>query len=93
MIDSRDAGLLEERIYRFLWDYGIGVPNQELTELLRSDDPLTGSWDGSETALLDTCEEMWRTNLSRWKPPEWPAEVTLALEELLARAKKEFYDT
>ena len=69
------------RHFRDLW----------IPELFRSDDPSTGPWDGSEAALLDTCEEMWRTNLSRWEPPEWPAEVTRALEELLARAKQEFH--
>ena len=69
------------RHFRDLW----------IPELFRSDDPFTGPWDGSEAALLDTCEEMWRTNLTRWKPPEWPAEVTRALEELLARARQEFY--
>jgi trimethylamine:corrinoid methyltransferase-like protein len=69
------------RHFRDLW----------IPELFRSDDPCTGPWDGSEAALLDTCEEMWRTNLIRWKPPEWPADVTRALEELLARAKQELH--
>lgn len=64
-----------------------------IPELFRSDDPFSGSWNGSETAILDTCEQMWRANLERWEPPEWPAEIPRALGELLDRAKRELHDS
>jgi trimethylamine:corrinoid methyltransferase-like protein len=64
-----------------------------IPELFRSDDPFSGSWNGQEEAILDSCEEMWRTNLSRWQPPQWPAEVTRALDELLERAGRELHDS
>lgn len=59
-------------------------------ELFRSDSPFEGAWDGSEKAILDTCEERWRSNLHRYEPPEWPAEKTRALEALLLRARRDF---
>ncbi|MBN2551231.1 MAG: trimethylamine methyltransferase family protein [Spirochaetales bacterium] len=63
-----------------------------IPELFRSDDPSSGPWDGSEAAILDTCEQMWLENLSRWEPPQWPAETTRALDELLKRAGEELRD-
>jgi trimethylamine:corrinoid methyltransferase-like protein len=61
-------------------------------ELFRSEDPFSGGWDGSEAAILDTCEQMWRDNLDRWEEPKWPAEVTRALDGLLERARRELGD-
>jgi len=58
-------------------------------DLFRSDDPAGGRWDGSEQAILDTCEQMWRANLTRWEPPKRPAEVLRALDALLHRAERE----
>ncbi len=49
-----------------------------------------GAWDGTEKAILDKCEEMWRANLAQWKPPEWPEEILRAMDALVLRAKKEF---
>jgi trimethylamine:corrinoid methyltransferase-like protein len=58
--------------------------------LFRSDSPFEGDWDGTEKAILDTCEETWRANLARWRPPEWPSDKKRAMDRLLARARKEF---
>jgi len=61
------------------------------SEFFRSDDPWGGgSWDGTEKAILDRCEEKWRSNLGAWKPPEWPEDTIRAMDGLVARAKKEF---
>ena len=46
-------------------------------------------WDGSEAAILDRCHEMAKSNLSRYEPPEWPADVVAALDDVLARAKRD----
>ena len=56
----------------------------------RSDDPFAGDWDGTEKAILETCEEAWRANLEKWEKPEWPEDKLKAMDELVARAKKEF---
>jgi trimethylamine--corrinoid protein Co-methyltransferase len=64
-----------------------------IPDLFRSDDPFTGAWDGREGALLDACEQMWRENLARWEPPQWPEEITRALDELLERAGRELNDS
>ena len=61
-----------------------------LSRYFRSGDPMGGGWDGTEKAILDQCEEAWRANLARWEPPEWPQEKLKAMDELVARAKKEF---
>jgi len=58
--------------------------------LFCSDDPTTGAWDGSEKAILDKCDEMWRANLEKWEPPAWPNDKLKAMDALVARAKKEF---
>jgi len=68
------------RHFRELW----------LSPCFRSDDPFGGGWDGTEKAILDTCEEMWRANLEKWEPPEWPEDKKRAMDDLVARAKKEF---
>lgn len=60
-------------------------------DYFRSDDPYSGTgWDGSEKAILDRCEEAWRANLARWQPPTVPEDKKQAMDQLIARAKKEF---
>lgn len=61
-----------------------------LSECFRSDDPFAGAWDGTEKAILDTCEAKWRANLEHWEPPQWPEDKLKAMDNLVARAKKEF---
>lgn len=68
------------RHHRQLWN----------SPLFRSDSPFGGSWDGSEKAILDECESIWQRNLARWTPPQWPRETVKALDDLLARARREF---
>lgn len=65
------------RHFRELWS----------SPLFLSDSP-GAAWDGSEKAILDRCEQMWRANLARWTPPEWPAETLRAMDALLARAAR-----
>jgi hypothetical protein len=33
---------------------------------------------------------MWRANLEQWQPPDWPADKLKAIDNLLARARREF---
>ena len=68
------------RHFRELW----------VSDLFRSDDPFAGAWDGTEKAILDKCDQMWRANLEKWQPPEWPEDKTKAMDDLVARAKREF---
>ncbi len=59
--------------------------------LFLSEAPVEGAWDGSEKAILDQCEEMWRANLEKWEAPEaWSDDQKKAMDKLVARAKKEF---
>lgn len=61
------------------------------SKLSLTDDPFSGgAWDGTEKAILDKCEEMWRANLEKWEPPEWPEDKLKAMDALLVRAKKEY---
>jgi trimethylamine--corrinoid protein Co-methyltransferase len=60
------------------------------SDCIRSDDPFGGGWDGTEKAILDKCDEMWRANLAKWEPPAWPKEKVKAMDALVARARKEF---
>jgi len=60
------------------------------SKCFRSDDPSAGGWDGTENAILGQCEEMWRANLEKWTPPEFPDDKLKAMDDLVARAKKEF---
>ena len=60
-----------------------------ISDCFRSDDPFAGGWDGTEKAILDTCDEKWRANLDRWEPPEWAEEKVKAMDALLDRAKRE----
>lgn len=43
----------------------------------------------SEKAILDRCHEMWQENLKRYEPPAWERDKLKALDDLLARAKRE----
>ena len=58
--------------------------------LFLSDAPKAGAWDGSEKAILDKCEEMWRGNVEAWEPPAWPDDKKKAMDDLVARASREF---
>jgi trimethylamine:corrinoid methyltransferase-like protein len=60
-----------------------------LSELFRSDSPFEGAWDGTEKAILDRCDELWRERLKEYRPPVWPKEKMQALDQLLARARAE----
>jgi trimethylamine--corrinoid protein Co-methyltransferase len=60
-----------------------------LSELFRSDSPFEGGWDGTEEAILERCDQMWRERLRQYRPPVWPPEKLRALDGLLARARRE----
>jgi trimethylamine--corrinoid protein Co-methyltransferase len=60
-----------------------------LSELFRSDSPFEGGWEGTEEAILERCDEMWRERLRQYRPPVWPPEKLRALDDLLARARRE----
>jgi len=68
------------RHFREMWE----------SPLFRSDDPFAGEWDGSEKAILDKCDEIWRARLEAWEPPNWSDSQKKAMDELIARAQKEF---
>ena len=54
--------------------------------LFRSDNPHGSDWDGSEKAILDQCDAMWRANLEKWEAPAWPDDKKRAIDALVARA-------
>jgi trimethylamine:corrinoid methyltransferase-like protein len=56
--------------------------------LTASPDPK--GWAGDENAILDRCDAMWRENLKRYEPPQWPEEKIKALDAVLTQAKREF---
>jgi trimethylamine--corrinoid protein Co-methyltransferase len=56
--------------------------------LTASPDPK--GWSADEKAILDRCDGMWRENLKHYEPPPWPAEKIRDLDQVLARAKREF---
>ena len=68
------------RHFRELWS----------SPLFLTEDPSGGAWAGDEKAILDRCDEMWRENLKNYEPPQWPDEKARAMDDILARAKKEF---
>jgi trimethylamine:corrinoid methyltransferase-like protein len=47
-------------------------------------------WASDERAMLDRCNDMWRQNLKKYEPPQWPEEKLRALDGVLLRAKREF---
>ena len=54
------------------------------------EDTVSGdAWAGTEKVLLDKCDEMWRANVAKWEPPEWPEDTLKEMDKLVARAKKE----
>ena len=69
------------RHFRELW----------VSDLFRSDNPFQGGiWDGSEKAVLDRCDALWRENLGRWEAPAWPDDKRRAMDRLVAKARIEF---
>ena len=44
-------------------------------------------WD--ETKMLEKCQEIWQENLAKWEPPQLADDKKKALNDMLARAKKE----
>jgi trimethylamine:corrinoid methyltransferase-like protein len=42
-----------------------------------------------EKAILDKCEERWRTNLERWEPPDMDEDRMKALQQVLKKAEAE----
>lgn len=68
------------RHFRELW----------MSPVFLTENPAAGGWAGDEKAILDTCDAMWRENVTKWQPPEWPADKLSALDKVLAAAKKEF---
>ncbi|MCP4640931.1 MAG: hypothetical protein GY851_10880 [bacterium] len=62
-----------------------------LCDLFRSDNPFSGQgWDGTEKAILDRCDEMWRANVENWQPPEWPEDKLKAVDAVVENAKQAF---
>jgi len=66
--------------YRELWT----------SPLFLTENPDPAGWAGDEEAILDKCNQLWRENLNNYEPPQWPEEKTKALDDVLARAKREF---
>ena len=60
------------------------------SRLFRTDSPFQGPWRGDEKSILDDCQSRWQENLRRFQAPSWPDETLRALDEVLARAKREF---
>jgi len=58
--------------------------------LFLTENPDPVRWAGDEQAILDKCNQSWQENLANYEPPQWPEEKTKALEDVLARAKREF---
>ncbi len=54
---------------------------------LWSSDILNFKGDGKN--ILNRCDEVWRENVKKWEPPEWPEDKIKALNNLLERAKEE----
>jgi trimethylamine:corrinoid methyltransferase-like protein len=45
--------------------------------------------ESDEKRILDRCEERWRANVEKYKPPDFPQDTRRALEGVLERATKE----
>jgi trimethylamine:corrinoid methyltransferase-like protein len=60
------------------------------SRLFLTDNPDPNRWAGDEKAILDACDRMWRENLRKYEPPRWPEDTLKALDNVLAKAKKEF---
>lgn len=59
------------------------------SQVFRTDAP-SPAWEGTEKTILDHCEEKWRASLAKWTPPDWTEDQLKAMDQLVARAKKEF---
>lgn len=59
------------------------------SRIFRTDDPAAGQWTGDEKAILDKCDAIWREDLKKHVPPEWPEDKVKALDNVLTRAKKD----
>jgi len=46
-------------------------------------------WDGSERAILDRSQALWRENLARYQPPAWDENTLRALDDVVQRARAE----
>ncbi|MCD6416058.1 MAG: trimethylamine methyltransferase family protein [Planctomycetes bacterium] len=46
--------------------------------------------DGSERHMLERAHQMCLDNLARYEPPDWPADVLKALDDVERRARREF---
>jgi trimethylamine:corrinoid methyltransferase-like protein len=66
--------------YRDLWT----------SPLFLTENPDPARWAGDEKAILDKCNQLWQENLNNYEPPQWPDEKIKALEDVLARSKREF---
>jgi trimethylamine--corrinoid protein Co-methyltransferase len=51
--------------------------------------PQSPHGDGSERHILGMAHEMWRANLSRYQPPDWPDETIRALDNVERRARRD----
>jgi len=59
------------------------------SELFPPTQPALQDSGGDEKRILDECEQRGRANVARWEPPQWPADTTRALEDVLKRAEQE----
>ena len=81
-ISQGDSFLASEHTvshFRELWRSELFPPTQ----------PAPQDSGGDEKRILDECEQRWRANVARWEPPQWPADTTRALEDVLKRAEQE----
>jgi Trimethylamine:corrinoid methyltransferase len=58
------------------------------SSIFRSDQ-ISSLWAGDEKCLLDKCDQLWRDNVKRYTPPEWPEEKMKALDELVLKINKD----
>jgi len=61
------------------------------SKIFLSNEPVLGGWDGTETAILDKCDQIWRDNIkNNYKPPVLvDDDKKRALKKLLKKAKEE----
>ncbi len=59
------------------------------SQIFLNEEPKPGGWQADEKAILDKCDELWRENVKKYQPPQWPEDKIRALDNLLAKAKKE----
>jgi len=81
-ISQGDSFLASEHTvshFRELWRSELFPPTQ----------PAPPDSAGDQKRILDECDQRWRANVARWEPPQWPADTTRALEDVLKRAQQE----